>query len=34
MSDVENREFMDREPQDIPANEIPFTENQGPILVD
>jgi hypothetical protein len=34
MSDLENQEFRNRESQDIPANEIPFAENQVPILID
>jgi hypothetical protein len=34
MSDEENQAFRNQEPQYIPANEIPFAENQGPIFLD
>ncbi len=34
MSELKNQEFRNREQRDIPANEIPFAENQGPILID
>jgi hypothetical protein len=34
MSDEENQAFRNRESQNIPANEIPFAENQGPIILD
>ncbi len=34
MSDEENQAFRNPKPQNIPANEIPFAENQGPIFLD
>ncbi len=32
MSDVEYRAFRNREPQDIPANEVPFCQNRNEII--